>query len=370
VRLVSALAVLVAGACGRFGFGARDSDASGDSPHLDAPADSVDASTEVNFMFVTSTTVDPATLGAGSAPLAAADAICNDRAAAAGHPGTYVAWLSTSTTNARDRLGAAHGWQRVDGQPFGDTVASIVAGRVLYPPVLDELGADVPPGPVALTGSDANGVAMPGGTCQDYTTAAGTAAAFGIPQSGAFEWALFTTTTCTTAMRLYCFQVDHQRAPPMLLGTARRAFVTVGLIPGNGGRSAGDQLCATEATSAGLPGTFVAAMATTVEKIEGRYPAGAAWSRIDNVIVTADLVSFAAGIDVSAAGAYRPLDQVWIGAPDARTLATDATSCMNWTSVSATMSGDVGYSSRSGTAVIAAAGDSCNALVSVYCLQQ
>ena len=52
-----------------------------------------------NIVFATSTLQD-GNLGG----LAGADAICNTRASAAGLPGAYVAWLSSTTVDARDRL--------------------------------------------------------------------------------------------------------------------------------------------------------------------------------------------------------------------------------------------------------------------------
>src|SRR5262249_6287034 len=49
-----------------------------------------------NVVFVTSVTMAPQALGG----LDGADRLCNDRAAAGGLPGTYVAWLSTVSTDA------------------------------------------------------------------------------------------------------------------------------------------------------------------------------------------------------------------------------------------------------------------------------
>src|SRR5690606_4557544 len=88
-----------------------------------------DAAVPTNLVFVTSTTHEPASLGG----LAGGDAICAARAEAAGLPGTYVAWLSTATVDARDRLGSARGWRRVDGEPFADTVEDLASGKIFYP---------------------------------------------------------------------------------------------------------------------------------------------------------------------------------------------------------------------------------------------
>src|SRR2546428_3153004 len=96
-RRLPSLALLAG--CGRFGFG----DALPDGPHGDA-------SPTFNVAFVTSTSQAAASLGS----LAGADALCQARAASAQLSGTYRAWLSDGSTNARDRLGSARGWLRTD----------------------------------------------------------------------------------------------------------------------------------------------------------------------------------------------------------------------------------------------------------------
>ena len=58
--------------------------------------------------------------------LAGADAICAARANAAGLPGTFKAFLGSLNANAWARLAGARGFARVDGKPFGDTVADDV----------------------------------------------------------------------------------------------------------------------------------------------------------------------------------------------------------------------------------------------------
>jgi hypothetical protein len=132
----------------------------------DAPPDNA------NRIFVTSTTIVPMALG-GSGALAAADAICNARAGSAGLGGTFVAWLSTSTRNARDRAelvpAAMLGWVRTgDGLPFAATLAQLVAHQVLYPPRFDEFGRDTTT-PV-LTGTLVDGTYDYSNNCGGYTS--------------------------------------------------------------------------------------------------------------------------------------------------------------------------------------------------------
>src|SRR5262249_30519114 len=75
-----------------------------------------------NVSFVSSATY-AANLGSASAY----DAQCNALATAAGLNNVsadgFIAWVSSSSSKAVDRLGSAHGFVRVDGHPFADNLA-------------------------------------------------------------------------------------------------------------------------------------------------------------------------------------------------------------------------------------------------------
>lgn len=71
--------------------------------------------------------------------LTGADTLCNDLATAAGLPGTYVAWLSDSNTDAKDRLGDASGWLRIDNRPFARSVDELLMDGPLYPLIIRRL---------------------------------------------------------------------------------------------------------------------------------------------------------------------------------------------------------------------------------------
>src|SRR5437016_3989404 len=157
MRLAAAL--VLASACGDSASAPRD-----------APADiAVDSAPPPNRMFATRDTFAGALGG-----LAGADATCTAAAAAAGLGGTFVALLSTSTTNAIDRLTAARGWARVDGVPFADMPAAIFPSTfcdacdelVLAPP-LDEYGNAV--SGYAWTGTTSRGTSN-GNACADWTS--------------------------------------------------------------------------------------------------------------------------------------------------------------------------------------------------------
>ena len=148
------------GACGRVGFEVT----SGDATRDDA------APLAGNRAFVTSTLQTPVSLGG----LPGADALCTDRAHGVGLPGTFVAWLSSSTTNAPDRL-AGRGWVRLDGKPFARTLDDIANGAMLYPLRVDERGTDLGDGANYVVTGTYGSVANR--TCSDYTAPLETAAA-------------------------------------------------------------------------------------------------------------------------------------------------------------------------------------------------
>ncbi|HWO10443.1 MAG TPA: hypothetical protein VNN80_13215, partial [Polyangiaceae bacterium] len=111
--------------------------------------------------------------------LSAYDAECNRLADAAGindaSGNAYIAAMSDSTSSLRQRLGTARGWVRMDGNPFGDTVASIFddAG-VIYSASFDEIGALYQSSSALLprTGTLSNGSSAPD-NCSNWTSSSG-----------------------------------------------------------------------------------------------------------------------------------------------------------------------------------------------------
>ena len=98
-RLAVCAWLLVGSACGRRNFN-DDAGVEADAP----------PGARANYVFATSS-LHPGDLGG----LAGADAICQQRATAAGLTGTYVAYLTSGGIHASTRLIGSRGWQRVDG---------------------------------------------------------------------------------------------------------------------------------------------------------------------------------------------------------------------------------------------------------------
>lgn len=257
-------------------------------------ADFADNSDGHNFVFVTDETYAPADL----TPLTAADAKCNESAKAGRMPGTYVAWLSTTTEPARDRLGTARGWVRPDGQPFADTVTDIRNGRIYYPPhitarntTFDDLGV--------ATGTNDVGTVVR--NCSDFMSTTGVMT-IGESMSTARSWTFWGSSDfggmCNNKFHIYCFGVERSKAlDPPPRQTGRLAFLSAGRFSAGNGIGPADMICATEAMMAGKSGTFKAAIATSTASAGSRFdPSGPQWVRVD-------------GIPLGPAGTF-PLDEL------------------------------------------------------------
>jgi hypothetical protein len=326
--------------------GARDGGGAGQGVSDGAGGDAVEAEADTgpppplyaasgtpNYVFVTST---KHALSFGS--LEAADAICGD-AAKAGHlPGTFRAWLSSSTVAARDRLGAARGWIRPDGAPFADSVVDIMSDHILYPPVVDELGHEVRGSfavdPVVTGTSTQTSGGIP---CHDWSSISNKESTWaGVPYDGPQSWTAFGAVTCDVMAHFYCFGIDHTTALQVVPQPGKKAFVTDGSFTTTGLDGA-DRLCAAEAAKAGLPGTFTALLATTGGSASERFPSpDHRWVRLDGVpLVEPGQDLFRDGprtapLSVSSTGAY-VISWVMTGAGSPLALSPDLrSSCANW----------------------------------------
>jgi hypothetical protein len=327
-----------------------------------------DGGVPFNYAFVTSTLQTPSTFGG----LAGADTICNNRARDASLPGTFVAWLSTATVTAPSRLGSARGWFRPppDGLPFADSVASLLAGEVLYPLGVTETGAVAPLSTVA-TGTNDDGTL--GSTCGDWTGGPpGARPTLGTAGRGA-GWSADPTAlsaACTNPFRIYCFGIDRTyqvTVPPPAM--ARRAFVSTLWDPTTG-RAAADTLCAQNATAQSLSGTFLAFLATTSESAMQRFTAATPWARLDNVMIVnqgSDLLAaspkLVAPFEVLADGKTRTPANMFTGAANPTQVGLNSYTCNNWANQSSTsLVTDSLYSISSST--------NCTMSRPVFCLEQ
>ena len=304
-----------------------------------------------NVMFVTSTTSMGALGG-----VTGADATCQSLAQAAGLVGggagqnaTFRAWLSSSSVSAASQMGSASGWVRRDGRPVFNTVADIAAHRLIYPPRLDQNGNDVGEVQRVWTGTNASGT-FSGSQCLAATGASpwGGTSGTGTVGLASGNSAMFTSfgtpPGCTVQARLYCMGIDRTATVTPTAQTGRFAFTSTATFSANGGLAGADAICQSEATGAGLSGSYRALLATESATAISRFNTGGApWIRVgDRVRLTPTAAALGTpGLkvvdtvpNVNAAGTVRFGDTLlWTGAADPGTVALQGISCANWTSL-------------------------------------
>ncbi len=143
--------------------------------------------------------------------VAGADAICQQRAEAAGLPGTYLAWIADDATSPADRLHHSTGeYLRTDGLRIAANWSALVNGTLTVPIDRTEAGAFVDDDREAWTNVAANGTAAqsdPSLICGNWTSGSGS-------QSGRIgetdrvddNWTHSHSDPCNSQWRLYCVQ--------------------------------------------------------------------------------------------------------------------------------------------------------------------
>lgn len=326
-----------------------------------------------NRVFVTSA---PQIMGALGG-LIEADAECESLAEAAGYPGSYRAWLSTSTVDARDRLVGHRGWIRVDGLPFADSLQDIIAKRIWHPVKYDELGGLLISPTSVITGSESDGT-RGANTCADYTSIVGsgnTGSSLGTSKSFSRKSTL--GRTCGAGGHFYCFGISYDGVVSYPPAQGRAAFLSgSSFVPGSGIESA-DALCQTEADTAGLSGTFAALLALDDSSAIDRFELnGLPWVRTDGVALgptaSASLRSPVGPLNTDAAGNY--LTRIAVtGARTVDEIGTSTSTCTSWTDVNG---GGARATEASAAADLFGTGGSganqtnCNTATAVYCLER
>jgi hypothetical protein len=342
-----------------------------------------------NVAFITSSKFSTSQIGG----LSGADALCST-AATNGHlSGHFVALLSTSTVNAKDRLAAngltARGWVGWDGLPFGDRVTDVLpGGQVLYPLQLDESGHAVDPGDYVWTGTLTDGTR--GGTSQcndwqqDSTTTDDTMV--GSPGGGPGVWTGYSQAGCNNSAHLYCFQVDYQN--PISLPTpasgAKLMYLTQALfepgqsVSGGSGLGAANSLCDMEKPS-GVT-SVLAFIAGGVNSPGALLNGNTTYVRPDGVVLGtgADFEAGAlprSGIWQHASGSYALENMnsgVWTGSANPASLGTSTTTCSEWSSIGQAggIHGFFGVLSKWWDYSGSGFGGSCAPTYNLYCVQQ
>jgi len=153
-------------------------------------------------VFLTNTTTNG---GLGANPtdaLDAADNICNIDAVANEYPGTYKAWLSTSTINAKDRIidGA---YRNIFGAIIANDINDLLDGTLdtaIYPGLAEG---------TTYTGTKEDGTLLAANlNCNDWTIDNTVHAGSGHAALTNIGWTNFGSPECRFLLKLYCFQVS------------------------------------------------------------------------------------------------------------------------------------------------------------------
>jgi hypothetical protein len=299
--------------------------------------------------------------------ISGADTFCQTAANNAHLPGTYKAFLSTSTQNANARYGTARGWVRLDGQAVMDTMmttGNATTNALYYPINITERGTALTSVTNVITGSHEDGSLNhdgdygspgPAATCQDWTSLSQTYgdAAYqnvwvGYSNMIGGSWTVWGGTLCNIVSyaSVYCLGTDLTRTLTITPPTpARHFFVSTAFLNSAGGLSAGDAECQLEAQNAGLSNyaNYIAFLATNgasaASRLSADAGAGANWIRTDGIPIATSAANFLTGTiaapPIAHANKTYPVeygDSVWYGATSPTAAGTTGTTCQGWTS--------------------------------------
>ncbi|HMV69655.1 MAG TPA: DUF4215 domain-containing protein, partial [Myxococcota bacterium] len=141
--------------------------------------------------------------------VAGADAKCQAAAQAGGRSGTFVAFLSTSGLNAKDRVEDTE-YRRFDGTVVAPDLAGLTTNNLSAAVLTDEFGAATPSDTFdTWTGTNYQGLwfGSSNDDCSGWSTAAGNGITGGSHRTEQVLWKAWNREACTNLRRLYCFEV-------------------------------------------------------------------------------------------------------------------------------------------------------------------
>ena len=139
--------------------------------------------------------------------LAAADAICQSLAKTANldNYGTFKAWLSDRTSDAKDRIKSPYGpWVRLDGILVANSPADLINGALLAP--INETETTVYLAGEASWTATANGSKV-ASTCNSWASDdSGDSGGYGAIDLASAMWSTWYSGHCDTLLHLYCLE--------------------------------------------------------------------------------------------------------------------------------------------------------------------
>lgn len=335
--------------------------------------------------------------------LAAADAICQARASAAGLAGNFKPWLSDDSNDAYCRIHGYNGtkaancgqpslpvtagpWLRIDGFPWGGRIDQVLSPNyvILVPVLYDEFG-DVAESPQfsTYTATDVNGVAS-GTNCLNWTD--GTASQTG---NGGYTLGIADSFTaiwgglCSSDYRrLLCMQTGPGAALPVPAATGKKVFLTSTTgtgdlgswaeAGGNVGLAAADAICNVRAASAGFTGSFKAWISDSTTDAKDRLTSDGPWVKLDGVMIAknkADLIdgTIFTGINMTENYVYTAYQRAWTSTDESGIKVTDT--CNDWTDGTSGSAAMQGVASQTGDLWSNWNSYSCNGNYHLYCFE-
>jgi hypothetical protein len=339
-----------------------------------------------NRAFITSTSTTSKLGG-----LTSADATCRSLATSASLPGAskYVAFLSTDSNDAIDRLGSARGWLRTDGLPFADNPSNIQSGTLWYPLALTETGTTSKLDGQVFTGSRSDGTRDSGYDCNGWNDAtAASNVRGGLIGGGSALWLTWATGDCTQipSAPIYCFGTAYA-APlgPPAATAGRRVFLSATSFAPAAGKSIkdADSLCVSDATRFGICSSssscaFKAVLAQSGASAKSHFTnqdGSTPIVRLDNVKVASSSSYFWQGtltapVSLHADGAYSTQgERLFTGATTPSSAGTSASTCSNWSDATATTGVNYGVPAMGPISFNWTALWGCNESNPIYCLE-
>jgi hypothetical protein len=301
------------------------------------------------------------------------DAICNQLAAAASLDGQYLAWLSTSTGSAIDRLrGSAAGFEPM--ACLSSTRSTILPDGMFYPLRIDQLGRDVGELSV-LTATSGNGILGPpfSPPCADFTNLSTAVVDGGRTTAVGLLWSTFSQANCTVQRPIYCFGVGREVALRPEPDVGRVAFISTAFVPA-GGRTGVDQICQTDANRLGLSGSFKAVLTTSTASAASQFDlTGPPWSGLDGTRIASTAQAFFAAAQwdtVPKAEFPYGNSGTWVGGTSLTVPGTAANTCNNWTSTTGNVDAGASGLTTVQQFFYGYGQNPCSSSMSVVCLQQ
>jgi hypothetical protein len=271
---------------------------------------------------------------------AVADAVCAREARDAGLTGTFIAFMaSAAMPDSRARLAGSSGYVLVDGTPVGNTAESMLDSLEVFNPI--SMQADgtqvVSNGQSTWTGANQIGVYQPSDTCNDWSDSTTTFTGAGNNVHNA-SWSGGSAVPCDNLRRFLCFEIGHVATVAAVPTSGRLVFITVGKRTSALDVNAADMMCSDEATAAGFPGTYRAALTTSTASVESRFVVDSRpFIRVDGTFVASGdtfftFANLTSMVHQLSDGSYTK-ESYWTGvttSPQA-TAATGQT-CNDWTS--------------------------------------